>query len=330
MEPSRTTPPEVMPPGHAGASSLLVALGKVATSRLLSVGVPVSPRRHLEIAEALDRGRAQYSCSSGHWRVSVELNWHEDRGLVEVAHLGPSGRWNPQDAPDGTPACAFVERGVDPLARHDEYHYLRRTLHQSEGQRWDPSRSVPAEVARREDGSVEWTRRFLRDCPSDRGRDLPALQSYWPSGLPQVARRVSECPSGTPPPVYAEFYPDGTPALEIFSPSLLLARFPDGRVVERKDWKSPGEATCARVFASATPLDFDAANFSPHLVFLDEFPEGGWRLNRCLHPDDAGLAPRSATWQPAHPLKRPSHSPARCPSPPAPPIFVGPRSPLLT
>lgn len=306
-----------LPLGHAGASSLLLALGKVADSRLSSIGLAPSPRRPLVIAEHLssrrsthdDRGQPTYSRTRGQWTVNVEVCERLDWGVVTVSHLGNSGRWCPQDAPDGAPASSFVGRGVDPLARHNSYHYLRRSLHQTMGQRWDPSPSSPAEVAFRADGSIDWSRRFVGDCPTDRAPSRPALQVFWPSGNVRMIRRSSAGPDIAASPVYAEFYPDGTPAVEVFSGSLIRAHFPDGRLVERKDFSSPAESSCARIWAFSTQLDFDASSAEPNSSFIDQFPDGAWRLHRCLHPDEVTPLPRASAWTTPPTVRRQTRSP---------------------
>lgn len=307
-----------LPPlGHAGPESLLIAAGKVAACRMSSIGLTPSPRRHLELAEALRKGPSNSSGMRGLWKVGIEINDREGWGVVVVSHLLPSGHWMPQDAPDGSPACSFIERGVDPSGLHDEYYYLGRTLHQSAGKRWDPSPSSPAEVSRREDGTIAWTRRFLRDLPADRGEDLPALQCFWSTGFPKVVRRssVSLEDSSSSLPIYAEFYPDGTPAVEVFSRFLLRAHFPGGQVVERKNWFHPAVNTCARIFASTTAVDFDSFNFSPHSTFLDQFPDGSWRLHKCLHPEKPSPSRRYP--QDPMPLPRPTSGLTPTSSPPA-------------
>lgn len=284
MTDSSQSTPAHPPLGHAGIDSLQVAVTKVVVARLLSLGVLPSPRRHLEISATLGERHQLFAFERGDWRVEAIAGAPSDVGLVEVLRRAPDGRMLPQDPPDGTPARSYICRGLDPSTGSHHYHYLQRVSHYSSGQRWDPSLSSPAEVAWRENGSVAWARRFVAGVPTDRGASIPALQSYWLCGALQAVRRATPAPST---PVYSEFYPEGSPAVEVFGHHLVVSYFPDGTGYARRDFSGPrGKLDIDRIHSALLPLDFDPEKRVPGTAFMDQLPDGRWHVQRDMLPEN--------------------------------------------
>lgn len=272
------------PISHSGENSLQVAVGKVAVARMQSLGIPTSTRRHLEIAAILRAGQRGFTCEVGEWRLEAFAGISTDIGVVEVLRRVSDGRMLPQDPPDGAPARSYVARGIDPRSTTHPYHYLQRVSHHSMGKRWDPSPSLPAEVTWRENGAVAWTRRFVFGVPTDRGESSPALQSYWPSGRSQTVRWLIPPPES---PAYSEFFPDGCPAVEVFGDSLVVSYRPDGTSFRREDFSSPrGRLDISRINSSIISLDFDPEKTTPGPAFLDQYPDGQWRVQRDMLPEN--------------------------------------------
>lgn len=279
--------------GHGGPSGLGMMLGKVMVSRMESAGLPVSPSRHAALAVGIRNSPSGFSVPLGDgWKLVARRSESESWGEVVTMFMSASGKWLPQDLPAGSPAVSVVQRGMDPSGASDEYHYLSRTVHVSLGKRWDPSSLLPAETCWRDTGRVWWERRFSNDLPRDRWANAPALSSYWPSGAIQMIKYafpddLSKISPLTPH--YAEFYPDGSRAVEVLGSGEVVGYCPSGepRRVEMGD-TGPGRE-CRGVFMASTPVDFDSSSRSPSTAFLDCFPDGAYRVHRCLSVEGSSL-----------------------------------------
>jgi len=87
-------------------------------------------------------------------------------------------------------------------------------------------------------------------------------------------------------PCYAEFYPGSGPAMQFFPDGRLLAFLPDGTTVEKTIVANNPSSSIARVMFFTTAVGFDEEKFRPHASFLDEFPDGTYRIHRDLVPDE--------------------------------------------
>lgn len=308
MDGAKLPPPDGLE-GQWGSGSLEAMVSKVAITRMSSIGFASLMSLKMVSPGSLRAVSGVIAHSLGNWRVEVEGSMGKDRGTVRLLCLSASGEWEEQDATDGSPALTFVERGQDPESRSSSYHYVNRVTHYSMGHRWDQSPSSPSEKAWREDGTIWWTRRFLRGQLSDRGVGSPALRSYWATGNLQLERYASLDSSPSSPssfaPSYAEFYPNGNPAVEVSSGDKVQGYLPNGSSLgSHVLGNAPG---IAQVFAASTQVDFDPFRRPPYTAFLDVFPDGDWRLHRSLHPPKpkkGAFLPPSAAHEPTRPLLR--------------------------
>lgn len=129
------------------------------------------------------------------------------------ASLVTIGQTRPDSYPAGSPppaSAAFASKA-----------YIWSECHHSYGQMWDPSLSVPAEAWYYDSGIVHCAARYQRGKLGSPSPSIPCFMSFWANGSPQVVEFGSQGQGRHRPleegPAYVEFFPNGVPALEIFT-----------------------------------------------------------------------------------------------------------------
>lgn len=186
------------------------------------------------------------------WKIKLS----ERRGLVSLVSMAcdpESGRWVPQDLPNGAAAKTVFTRTPKGAS------YVARETHHTRGLVWDPSLHQPADVAHYPGGQIRWVGRHVGGARRGRGR--PRFESFWPNGQTQTieyGEGGDNSPHRRVGPAYQEFYPDGRIALSVVSHSGGKAVFCEawgvsggwdgGKAADaaaRAGFHQPGETPCA-------------------------------------------------------------------------------------
>jgi hypothetical protein len=183
---------------------------------------------------------------------------------VRYSASGREGCYELQDTPDGKPAVVNVGVG----ARHgvegsgvSHFSYVRHEIHYSCGVMWNPKPYQPAEVFYYDSGEIQYQVHYRQGRAWSPDAHTPCRASYWKNRSIQTVEfgdaergRHRDIKLG---PAYAEYFPNGIAALEVFSelrsggetePGRWICRKADGR--ERK----AGEHDLRAVFGEQITL----------------------------------------------------------------------------
>lgn len=160
------------------------------------------------------------------WKITVSYRGAPEGGggfgarVIAMRRMADWGdRFVAHDTPDGSAAVTEITEVED--EKGGCRVYVSRQSHHSFGRKWNPTVRTPADTTYHPDGKPWMVRHYRNGFVAQPDESSPCAQSWWPDGSPQMVeygdeRRGRHRKAGQGP-AFAEFFPNGVAALEVYA-----------------------------------------------------------------------------------------------------------------